>query len=45
MEGVFFSIFGTVVGMALMPHVQWIANQVRRRLAEFDQLKGSSPRS
>jgi hypothetical protein len=44
MEAVFWFIFGTVVGMASMPHLQQIAEQVRRRLAEFDQPKDPSPR-
>jgi hypothetical protein len=44
MEGVFWFLFGTVLGMALMPHLQRGVDQVRRRLAEFDQPKGPSPR-
>jgi hypothetical protein len=27
-----------VVGMAVLPHLQWIAGRVRRRLAELDDL-------
>jgi hypothetical protein len=44
MEGVFWFIFGAVVGMALLPHLQHGVDQVRRRLAEFDQPKDPSPR-
>jgi hypothetical protein len=43
MEGVFWFIFGAVVGMALLPHLQRMANQVRRKLAELDQPKDPSP--
>jgi hypothetical protein len=45
MEGLFWFIFGAVVGMGLMPHLQRGVDRVRRRLAEFDELKGPSPRS
>jgi hypothetical protein len=38
MEGVFWFVLGVVVGMAVLPHIQWIAGRVRRRLAELDDL-------
>jgi hypothetical protein len=44
MEGVFWFIFGTVVGMSLMPYLQRGVNEVRRRLAELDQPKDPSRR-
>jgi hypothetical protein len=37
MEGVFFFAFGVAVGMAVLPHLQRMADQARRRLAELDQ--------
>jgi hypothetical protein len=44
-EAVFTFVFGVVVGMAALPHLQRLADQIRRRLAELDQPKDSSPRS
>jgi hypothetical protein len=44
MEGVFWFVFGAVVGMASMPHLERLAALVRRRLAELDQPKDPSPR-
>lgn len=37
MEGVFWFVLGVVVGMAVLPHLQWIAGRVRQRLAELDR--------
>ena len=37
MQGVFWFAFGAVAGMAVLPHLQRIAAQARRTLAEFDQ--------
>ena len=45
MEGVFAFLFGVAVGMAALPHVQRLAAQARRRLAELDRSKGPTPRS
>jgi hypothetical protein len=42
MEAVFWFVFGAVVGMAALPHLQRIAAQVRRTLAELDQPKQPS---
>jgi hypothetical protein len=39
MEGVFWFAFGAVVGMAVLPHLQWIAGRVRRRLADLDDVR------
>jgi hypothetical protein len=39
MEGVFWFVFGVVVGMGVLPHLQRIADRVRRRLAELDDLR------
>jgi hypothetical protein len=38
-------VFGAVIGMAALPHLQRIAAQVRRILAELDQPKHPSSRS
>ena len=38
----FWFVFGAVVGMAALPHLQRIAAQVRRTLAELDQPKQPS---
>jgi hypothetical protein len=38
----FWFVFGAVAGMAALPHLQRIAAQVRRTLAEFDQPKQPS---
>ena len=35
----FWFLFGAVAGMAALPHLQRIAAQVRRTLAELDQPK------
>jgi hypothetical protein len=46
MDAVFFILFGMVAGMILLPHLQRLADQVRRRLDELDQLdktRGPSP--
>jgi hypothetical protein len=43
MEQAFFFLFGTVVGMAALPHLQRMVNQARRRLAELDRPR--DPRS
>lgn len=37
MEGIFWFVFGAVVGMAVLPHLQRLADRVRRVLAELDQ--------
>ncbi len=39
MEGVVWFVFGVVVGMAVLPHLQWIAGRVRRSLADVDALR------
>ncbi|MDF2745002.1 MAG: hypothetical protein K0S88_6380 [Actinomycetia bacterium] len=40
MEGVFWFVFGVGVGMGVLPHLQRIADRVRRRLAdELDDLR------
>ena len=36
MEGVFWFVFGVGVGIGVLPHLQRIADRVRRRLAELD---------
>jgi hypothetical protein len=46
MDAVFFTLFGMVAGMILLPHLQRLADQMRRRLDELDQLdptRGPSP--
>jgi hypothetical protein len=43
MEQIFFFLFGVVVGMGVLPHLQRLRDQVRRRLAELDQ--AGDPRS
>jgi hypothetical protein len=46
MGAVFLILFGMVAGMLLLPHLQRLADQVRRRLDELDQLdrtRGPSP--
>jgi hypothetical protein len=46
MEGVFLFVFGMVVGLALFPHLQNLADQARSRLSKLDrsdQAKGPSP--
>jgi hypothetical protein len=43
MEQVFFFLFGVVVGMNLLPHLQRLRDQARRRLAELNQPR--DPRS
>ena len=46
MEVTFLILFGMAVGMALLPHLQRLADQVRRRLDELDRLdqaRGPSP--
>jgi hypothetical protein len=45
MEAVFTFVFGVVVGMAALPHLQRMADQIRRRLAELDRPEDSSRRS
>jgi hypothetical protein len=48
MDAVIFILFGMVAGMLLLPHLQWLVVQARRRLAELDQLepiKGPGPAS
>ena len=48
MDAVFFILFGMVAGLFLLPRLQRLADQVRRRLDELDQLdrtRESSPRS
>jgi hypothetical protein len=45
MEAIFWFVFGALAGMAAMPHLQRIAAQVRRTLAELDQSKHPSSRS
>jgi len=42
MEAVFWFVFGAVVGMAVLPHLQRLAGQIRRTLAELHQLKDPS---
>jgi hypothetical protein len=45
-EGVFLLVFGVAVGLALFPHLQRLAGQVRQTLAKLDQPdqpKGPSP--
>jgi hypothetical protein len=42
MEAIFWFVFGAVVGMAALPHLQHTAAQVRRTLAELDQPKHPS---
>ena len=37
MEGVFWFVFGAVTGMALLPHLQRVAERVRRALADLDR--------
>ncbi len=39
MEGVFWFVLGAVFGMAVLPHVQRVANRVRQKLAELDDLR------
>jgi hypothetical protein len=41
----FWFVFGAVAGMAALPHLQRIAAQVRRTLAELDQPKQPNSRS
>ena len=46
MEGLFLFVFGVAAGMALFPHLQRLAGQVRQTLAKLDQpeqSKGPSP--
>jgi hypothetical protein len=45
MEGIFWFVFGAAVGMATLPHLQRLGDQVRRRLAELDQPNNLRPRS
>jgi hypothetical protein len=40
---IFFILFGMVAGMILLPHLQRLAAQVRRRLDELDKTRGPSP--
>jgi hypothetical protein len=45
-DGVVLFVFGVAVGTALFPHLQRLADQVRRTLAKLeqpDQPKGPSP--
>ncbi len=42
MEAVFWFVFGAVVGVAVLPHLQHLTGRVRRTLAELDQLKDPS---
>lgn len=37
MEGIFWFVFGALVGMALMPHLRHLADRVRRAWAGLDQ--------
>ena len=37
MEGIFWFVFGALLGMALMPHLQHLAGRVRRAWAGLDQ--------
>jgi len=37
MDAVFFILFGMVAGLFLLPRLQRLADQVRRRLDELDQ--------
>jgi hypothetical protein len=39
MDGVFWFVFGVVVGMAALPYLQRIAGRVRRSLADLDGLR------
>ena len=39
MEAVFWFVFGGVVGMAVLPHLQRLAARVRRELAQLDHPK------
>ena len=39
MDGVFWFVFGVVVGMAVLPRLQWIAGRVRQSLADLDGLR------
>jgi hypothetical protein len=39
MEGAFWFMFGVVVGMAVLPHLQGIAGRIRRSLADLDGLR------
>jgi hypothetical protein len=41
----FWFLFGAVAGMAALPHLQRIAAQVRRTLADLDQPKQPNSRS
>jgi hypothetical protein len=46
MDSVFFILFGMVAGLFLLPRLQRLADQVRRRLDELDQLdrtRGPAP--
>jgi hypothetical protein len=46
MDAVFLILFGMVAGMILLPHLQRLTDQVRKRLDELDQLdttRGPSP--
>jgi hypothetical protein len=46
MDAIFFILFGMVAGMLLLPELQRLADQLRRRLDELDQLdrpRGPSP--
>lgn len=46
MGDLFFILFGMVAGMILLPHLQRLADGVRRKLDELDQLdrtRGPSP--
>jgi hypothetical protein len=46
MDAVFFILFGMVAGIFLLPRLQRLADQVRRRLEKLDQLdrtRGPSP--
>jgi hypothetical protein len=44
MEQLFFFLFGMTAGMAVLPHLQRLVSNVKRRLAELDQPTDSSPR-
>jgi hypothetical protein len=43
MAALFLVLFGVALGMALLPHLQWLVAQVRRRLAQLDQTRGPGP--
>jgi hypothetical protein len=37
MEAIFWFVFGAVAGMAVLPHLQRVAAQVRQALADLDR--------